>query len=706
MSSVDELRESDRAALGSNQIIAKVVGKTVKKGGKWKKFGAAGFVVVMILVFLAFFGTGNLIPAAVSDRLVEETDVQYADAVASKMIAIQQALKEGNLPANTVKRLSGEGVLVGEVANDGGFVENGSGNSLFVNGRVVTADDFINTVQSNATLYRAINNATYSRAAYYYDDAATAVFRKIGTTRNNYTADSDFDEVMSGLVGEGNNVSINNVELIKIEDGWDYGLTGDDARADAAANFVEQVREKTAGGSRVGAALNAADVLNVADITAKEQKSSLLFLAFMENISKMKAGQGSESKIHEAMNYLYGNTTGEVVDTKTGEVVKVSGSMVESPSLYAVLSGEKVKVADAENYASDRVLKTVENKVGEKAGTGTLLGTISSTASKIRSAIGRFLGWDRTTAEAEDLEAVTPTIRSSLVDNEFSTINGVVGGEMLVEGAVNVGRLLALQSGATPGSAESVKEYARLTTAVLAMDAEVDRGERSPFDVTSKNTFLGSIFYKLAVIPKKTNETGIFSGMLGGVLGGMRNLAVVSVNSLREILPMAMADDETERYLENFGDCRTLGAVGAVGSAGCGTIVTFDSSTLNNPYGDAGFVEFVERNTTLSNGTRTINKDSALANFIKYNNERITPMGVTDGGILSSLVGGNSSIPFISDLLTMIKIWIGATEENKRIASGAAFVNSAENADWQEYKYAQRYVSLARATAALRQYDG
>ena len=89
MSSVDELRESDRAALGSNQIIAKVVGKTVKKGGKWKKFGAAGFVVVMILVFLAFFGTGNLIPAAVSDRLVEETDVQYADAVASKMIAIQ-----------------------------------------------------------------------------------------------------------------------------------------------------------------------------------------------------------------------------------------------------------------------------------------------------------------------------------------------------------------------------------------------------------------------------------------------------------------------------------------------------------------------------------------------------------------------------------------------------------------------------------------
>ena len=54
----------------------------------------------------------------------------------------------------------------------------------------------------------------------------------------------------------------------------------------------------------------------------------------------------------------------------------------------------------------------------------------------------------------------------------------------------------------------------------------------------------------------------------------------------------------------------------------------------------------------------------------------------------------------------MIKIFLGANENNKRIASGAAFVNSTSNDDWNEYKYAQRYVSLARATAALRQYDG
>ena len=33
-------------------------------------------------------------------------------------------------------------------------------------------------------------------------------------------------------------------------------------------------------------------------------------------------------------------------------------------------------------------------------------------------------------------------------------------------------------------------------------------------------------------------------------------------------------------------------------------------------------------------------------------------------------------------------------------------MNSGDNADWEFYKYAQRYVSLARAASTLRQFDG
>ena len=140
---------------------------------------------------------------------------------------------------------------------------------------------------------------------------------------------------------------------------------------------------------------------------------------------------------------------------------------------------------------------------------------------------------------------------------------------------------------------------------------------------------------------------------------------------------------------------------------GCSEIATFDTSTLKDAFHDGGFSAFVEANTSLGeDGARKINGGSALANFIKYNNERITPAGIMDGGIIESLKLGSFKIPFLSDILAMILTFLESTEEEKSIATGRSFVNSSSNSEWQTYKYAQRYVSLARATDALRQYDG
>ena len=694
MSAREVLRLNEQAALNEGRIISNVVGKSdKKKGGKLKGFSATAFATALILVFVVLFSSGNLIPAAISERLVEETDVQYADAVESKILVFQQALLTGEVPSNTVKRLKDNDVLVGRVVN-GEFIEGAEGGNLALKmgEKVVTAENFVSTVNTNARLYNALNNATYSRAAYYYDDAAKEVFRKIGTSRNNYSSGEDFEETVEKLIGEGNNIDVNNVYLAekKDEEGkiyYEYETLSGEAKAEAASNFVAAVSNKNMASTTSLATLNAADTLNVADTVAKEQKSSLLFVAFMENISKMKAGDGNESKINETMNYLYKDMESQVVNVETGEVETVKGSMMESPSLYAVLSGERVDTVATKNYASDRVLKTVENKMGETAGNSTLLGTVASVAGKIKGSIGRFLSGGAV-ASTETLAVVTPTIESSLIENSFSNIGGISGGEMLVEGAVNVGKALAKASGATAGDDAAVKKYAKLNNAVLALDAEADRINRSPLDITSKNTFLGAIFYKLAVGVSK--KAGLFS---------------VAASAVRTMLPVTYADDETDSYLTNFGDCTTLGVIGAVGSATCATVATFDTSTLNNTFNDAGFVAFVEANTELIDGVRKVKNNSDLADFIRYNNERVTPDGVMDGGILEAIRGG-SKISFLGDILTMIKTFLGASEGEKRIASGAAFVNSEANASWETYKYAQRYVSLARATEALRQYDG
>ena len=137
-------------------------------------------------------------------------------------------------------------------------------------------------------------------------------------------------------------------------------------------------------------------------------------------------------------------------------------------------------------------------------------------------------------------------------------------------------------------------------------------------------------------------------------------------------------------------------------------IATYDTSTYD-AFNDPAFQAFMDENTSIDeNGVRTINGNSKLADFIKYNTERITPIGVTDGGILDSLINGDGGnrIPFLSDIISMIKISLEATDEDKRVASGEVFINSSSNPDWETYKYAQRYIAYARATESLRQYDG
>lgn len=707
MSAEELLGKNEENAVSGDSFVVNVSGRnqefTGKKAGGLKSLGAMGFLTAIIVVFAVLFSSGNLIPSAISERLVEETDVQYADAVASKELVFQQALLAGEIPADTAEILKNNNVLVGYVEDDN-FIEaiKSSGPlCLKMGNKIILAEDFVTEVDNNLSLYEAFNKATYSRAAYYYDDAAQEVFKKIGTNRNNYTSEDDYETVMKRLMGEGSNIGVNTVVLVEktrknektgeTEVYYEYATKGTDAKSDSESlTFISEVGQKNTAENANVATLNSADALKVADTMSKEQRSSLFYLAFMENISKMKAGEGNESGINSAMNFIYQNDEVEVVDVNTGEVIKVSGTPMDAPSLAAILAGSKVEVSEVQNYSSERVLKLVENKLGVEKN-GEIASTVASGISGIKGKIGRYISSGSDEANYDILNAAGPIINNSLINNSYETIKGVNAGEMLVEGAINVGKELAKKSGGAAGDAEAVLSYNRLNNAIIARDAEIDKKNRSPFDITSRNTFLGSVVYNLAVSVGRP-RIGSLIKTTGRLLLGL--------------LPKSYAD-ATEGFLSAFGECETYATIGAVGSAGCAEIATFDVTTLDNPFGNAEFMEFVEKNTTLSeSGKRTINKDSVLAKYILYNDERVTPVGVTDGGILDSLNNNSSNISLASDVLDMVKTYLGSSDSDKRVASGAAFINSASNPDWQTYKYAQRYVSLARATENLKRFAG
>lgn len=711
MSAEELLKSSERSATKNTQYISNVSGRNTKlnTNKKHMSWAATGFVITMLLIAVAIFSSGNIIPAKIQEALVEQTDVQYADMVASKMLVFQQAMQNGEIPSDTINNLKRNNVKVGYIDSNGGFVESdkvSSGVALMLNNKIITADNFIDEVYEDVALYNAINSATYGRAAGYFDEAANKVFEEIGTNRNNYNGEKSIDEVMNILMGNGSDVNVNSVYLEqkqttnpdtgKTETTYEYVENGSAAKSGKnATDFISMVSEKMTASDSVQSTLNAADSMKVADTIAKEQRSSQYYSAFMENTSMMEAGDGNKSKINDMMNSMFANGESEVVNTKTTEIMKLQGSALDSPSLYSVLSGRSVNMDIVRNYSSDRVLNTVENQLGVSGGANTISGTVSSTTNNTKGAVGRYLDSGGETASKEILEKVEPTINSSLVDNGYDTFVGIDAGEFLVEGAVNVGKKLAKASGGTSGDDAAATQYGRFNNKILAMDAAADRINRSPFDATSKNTFLGAIVYNFAVVSSK--YSGIFASI--NTVSDATRSAVVS------LADTSYADGEVG-YLSQHGDCETYGTIGAVGSAQCAEIATFDTSTLNDPFHDAGFVEFVEENTTLgSDGIRKINDGSTLAKFINYNNERKTPLGVTDGGILSSLSSDSGSVSFVSDIASMIETFLGANEDDKRIATGEAFVNSSDNPDWGTYKYAQRYVALARATAILKQYS-
>ena len=709
MSGKEELQVSEQLASKGLPVSHSnsVVGKGKKKGkgktfGKYGKYFASGFIGLFLILIIGSIGSIYTVILGFNSRLTEASNIQHADAVQSKQEVIKESLIEGNIPNNTANLLKENGAEIGYVENDEFIEDNNSGKESVIryNGKIVTADNFKSVVNSDPGLYDAINKATYSDAAYYYDDAANRVYKNLGISRNNYTDNNkSFEEVMTEAVGEGSNISIGSASTAKDEKGNETSeLEGDGEASTSGASidtFVNEVRSKNKASTALEATMNTAGSLNAADTISKQQRSSRFFMAFMENISKVMAGEGDKAKIHEMMNFANEEKTSRYVDVDTDTEGIVKGAMVESPSLYAVLSGSRVDIEKAKNYSSDRILATVNNKNGGGVTSDTVKGTVTSSDSGVRGSIGRYITGNEEASD-ESLGNIAIIIQDSLIDNSFETIGGIAAGEMLVDGAMNIGRALAKASGATPGDEESVKEYARLTASVLAMEAKVDRMNRSPFDITSKNTFLGSIIWNMAIN---------FHG--NSMLKQIGSILRTTGTAISKISLSTYADDSANMYYAVAGaNCYTACSIGAMAWANGLPAVTFDTTTTN-AFSDSGFEAFVNENTTINaSGNREIIDGSSLGKFIKNNVDKLTIDGVTDAGVLESKDSNSLKIPFISDIVSMVKNFVGASEEEKREASGEAYVKSSSNRDWDTYKYAQRYVSLARAQDALRQYDG
>ncbi len=744
-----------------------------KVKGKKKGIGAIVAIALTLIGGGTFLGSSNsLLGPAMEALFTEATDTQYTSYALRTPQIMKYMLQGGNQTtvtwygAKKYKHMSNS--FQKRLASYGIEVEgSGTNRVLKWNDETISASDFINKYHSDVDFRDAYSSAKRGRVATFFDDIANKIYQKLGLSRNLFSgfkqtndADADlaaFDKTMSQkFEGNTTNLSTGNKQerevTTKGEDGKEVTTTVVENKIDGgsganksgtsvaeaevqAKSFVSGLAKNAATATGIldasCAVLKVANLISMAVAANEIYQSINYFMGFMENISKMKAGYGDTSAYHEVMNFLSTSTTAQVQKLSNGSSESkedVTGAPLQSNGMQMVLADAPAQKATTQNYSLDRTTNAVVKFLGFNTitATGCALTQIAESALSMAVTIGTgglakivgsffvatVVNVGIATAVNAAVGFLVPTIAQALFTNVFETATGIPAGELFTKGAsaanTRVGRS---GSGQSLSSKSVATAFNQATNTILAMDAEIDRKNLSPFDVTNKNTFLGSIAYSLAPSLATTKLTSITS------------LMRTTSTALASIGGRASAEGENSSYMTTFGDCPALEEIGAVGDIYCNPVTTTDLSTIELDPDDSTYGAVLtgkgSGNTTNldcdSDGNCKINNNSNLARYITYCDGRDSPFGVLDSGILSNLEASSSaggfstilnSIPIVSDVVSIIDGLSSLDPVNQGWATGANCVNSSENSMWDsEMKYYQRYVEDQRILEQMGAYE-
>lgn len=285
--------------------------------------------------------------------------------------------------------------------------------------------------------------------------------------------------------------------------------------------------------------------------------------------------------------------------------------------------------------------------------------------------------------------------------------------------------------GNQPGSEQMVAQFQVEQARIIAEEAEYDRQTKSPFDLTTTHTFLGSLVYgNLSTFANIASPLSFLSSFFKG-----------AGTALGKLSPTINAASGLNVYFTK-GNCPSLEAIGVIGDEYCQPVMVTDMS-LNNTDPDAivdnllaiGAIEPTEQllNTpsyqlaTSSGQTPTAtfasltSGDYAIGEsykeYVGFCALRDAPYGFIDSGaqqkfnivntgdnsVDNVLSAGVNAIPVIDDISNIVD---GLNEAgHAELVTGEHCVASESNPKWtQEYKYIQRNMldlNLAQNTGVI-----
>ena len=276
---------------------------------------------------------------------------------------------------------------------------------------------------------------------------------------------------------------------------------------------------------------------------------------------------------------------------------------------------------------------------------------------------------------------------------------------------IYLGRQMQASSG-LPATEDKLMAHWREQQEVIAEEGALERSMRSPFDPTSKYTFLGSIVNTLMPI------ANTYSAPLTTVSKTM-NAVGVAASSL---LPTAKADGEVRFETSLNYDCPTLSDLGLVGDAYCNPYFVTDYSTINKDPAEvfaivAGDDKEVSKDLETGvvntgdndnfiwenvddeehNGNPDINPKSKLGKWVISCAVRDSQFGQVDSNVMNAIGGlintGSGAID------TALEVGLGLIPFVDDAVDIASAAKEGANVDWasggncikEEYKYYSRY---------------
>ncbi|MBR2587393.1 hypothetical protein IKE71_03435 [Candidatus Saccharibacteria bacterium] len=728
LSALKTLRNFESGSAPNIGILGGKNGKSNLKSSKsLAKKGATIVVVLFTVGFMLLIYIANVLSPINLVHQIGQGVVSVATTIFEKAKnVVRELMDKGEVPDEITKDLEKQGIELGTETTTGGFIVTNrviaSGKDYLVaaadgstymaatgslsiryKGKIVTADNLETELETNDEFFRAFYNAIEERRDAYDDASAnsaeTVVYEDLGISKDvydglEYTGDGKADQAAFEAIyaeilnngGSSTNIgtrSSSDSSESSDQDSSQSQNTGGDASSEnmQVEEYIRKIADNTSGNSVEEATEKAGALINAA-VSANEPYYAARAYAGIVEAIEIKTGDTTAAPVNQAMNLLVREETSTAFDPATGSAVEVKGSAIYSPNIRSLTTGDVGFDKDtASGYSRDRVMNLVDDRVYKDCGTDA--GAYEATNETIVSVSNIFQAFWRwfvalftgeTKADPELLVNISKdSVEDAIFTSPSESLKGQTLGERIVQGAAYLNASEARGIGGSVASDQSaVIAYNDMVQSVIARKAEAERNTMSPFDVSSPNTFLGSLVRSLSSVA--VSGGSFMSKISAANTLTSKSLATISTGAYADAAEKNFATVETDY-------CTSVPSVGGVGDMFCNENPTFDKSTMTMT-----LEELEEKLAGDLDASGAIKDGSLAAQYAILHTDRAATPGPQDASVCEAAQNLNHSAG--TDAVANACQSFG----NRDIATGKEYANTAANTKWNStYRYYQGY---------------